>query len=108
MSSRRVRTGCDPHGHGSGRPNVAQRLGDRSTGRDSAGPDLIEAPVQRLREVEVHECTSAQTALPFPIGDFAAAASIASSTILESRANPFYGPPHTTVPIALLLSRGLV
>src|SRR2546427_2538251 len=108
MSSRRVRTGCDPHGHGSGRPNVAQRLGDRSTGRDSAGPDLIEAPVQRLREVEVHECTSAQTALPFHIGDFAAAASIASSTIVESRENPFYGSPHRRLPMSLLLRGGLV
>src|SRR2546422_1629217 len=108
MSSRRVRTGCDPHGHGSGRPNVAQRLGDRSTGRDSAGLDLIEAPVKSLREVEAQHCTSAQTALPFHIGDFAAAASIASSTIVESRENPFYGSPHRRLPMSLLLRGGLV
>src|SRR2546422_2088957 len=108
MSSRRVGTGCDPYGHGSGRPNVAQRVGDRSTGRDSAGPDLIEAPVQRLREAEVQECPSAQTALPSHIGDFAAAASIASSTLVESRENPFYGSPHRRLPMSLLLRGGLV
>src|SRR5207249_10101796 len=79
MTPRPLRMSGDPHGHGSGRPNVTQRPRDRSAGRDAPASDLVDAFLESPPKVDVHNRISTRVHNTFPFRGFALA--VASKTL---------------------------